>query len=317
MCIRIRLQICTHICICICKCICMQCYGAENICFGSSSGSGSDFQKVSAPAPTKLFGYLFSQLLSEKVDFFMTFCKEYWLNSFFWSYSIRIMNKYTSLVWSGARSRNFSIPALAKSSGSLRLQLRLQNTVCMYMTRNRSWNRNRNQIKCRNRNRLQIFRFCKPALHIQCTMYFTFSNCFVLCPGINKYLCLCVISGRPRIISSSTENWATTAGWRMPSWSRSIGKKGDSFYFSWPKSEHYSPPPSFHIISPKSPLKRKMFFLKMSPDFSQCLRVYQSKLQMYSTVGYVGVSGTSTCIFSGVDFVFWFFYRMIWYTVRS
>jgi hypothetical protein len=103
----------------------------------------------------------------------------------------------------------------------------------------------------------------------------------------------------------------------MPSWSRSIGKKGDSFYFSWPKSEHYSPPPSFHIISPKSSLKRKMFFLKMSPDFSQCLRVYQSKLQMYSTVGYVGVSGTSTCIFSGVDFVFWFFYRMIWYTVRT
>ncbi len=30
-------------------------------------------------------------------------------------------------------------------------------------------------------------------------------------------------TGRPRFILSSTESWATTAGWWMPSWSRSIG----------------------------------------------------------------------------------------------
>ncbi len=42
---------------------------SRTICFGS----GSDFQKVPAPEPAsalpKLCGYLFSQLLNEKVDF--------------------------------------------------------------------------------------------------------------------------------------------------------------------------------------------------------------------------------------------------------
>ncbi len=84
----------------------------------------------------ELCGYLFSQLLNDKVDFSWLW-KEYRLNSFFWSYSIWIMIKYTTLVWPGAgagsRSRNFSIPAPApapaKSSGSLRL--RLHNTALL------------------------------------------------------------------------------------------------------------------------------------------------------------------------------------------
>jgi hypothetical protein len=64
----------------------------------------------------------------------MTFWKEHRLNSIFWSCSIWIMIKYTTLVCPGAgagsRSRNFSIPAPApaKSSGSFRL--RLHNTAC-------------------------------------------------------------------------------------------------------------------------------------------------------------------------------------------
>ncbi len=95
-----------------------------------------DSAPAPAPAPTfkkfrlrlplrprlqlELWGCLFSQLLNEKVDFW----KEYRLNSIFWSYSIWIMIKYTTLVCPGAgagsRSRNFSIPAPApaKSFGS-------------------------------------------------------------------------------------------------------------------------------------------------------------------------------------------------------
>ncbi len=87
---------------------------SQNFCFGSSFGS--DFQKVSAPAqaPTKALWVPVFTAFKWKSRFFMTFRKEYQLKS-----------------WS--RSRNFSIPdsapAPAKSSGSLRLQLRLHNTT--------------------------------------------------------------------------------------------------------------------------------------------------------------------------------------------
>ncbi len=118
--------------------------GAETIWFGSSSGSGSDFQQVSAPAlaptpepapaPTWALWVPVFTAFKWKSRFFMTFWKEYRLNSIFWSYSIWIMIKYTTWVCPGAgagnrsRSRNFSIPAPAKSfgSGRLRLQLRLR-----------------------------------------------------------------------------------------------------------------------------------------------------------------------------------------------
>ncbi len=49
--------------------------------FRSGSTAGSDLSFV-------VCGYLFSQLLNEKVDFFYVFWKEYRLNSLFLSYSI-------------------------------------------------------------------------------------------------------------------------------------------------------------------------------------------------------------------------------------
>jgi hypothetical protein len=49
------------------RCHDTQCCGAETICFGSSSGSA--FKKFSLRLQLKLCGYLFLQLLNEKVDF--------------------------------------------------------------------------------------------------------------------------------------------------------------------------------------------------------------------------------------------------------
>ncbi len=79
---------------------------------------------------------LFSQLLNEKVDFSWFFGK----NIDFWSYSIWIMIKYTTLVCpgAGAGSQNFSIPApapaksfgsgsatLSSTSGRVRIKLKI------------------------------------------------------------------------------------------------------------------------------------------------------------------------------------------------
>jgi hypothetical protein len=44
-----------------------QCCGAETICFGSSSGSSSEFQKF--PLRLQICGYLFAQLLNNNFDF--------------------------------------------------------------------------------------------------------------------------------------------------------------------------------------------------------------------------------------------------------
>ncbi len=68
-----------------------QCCRAVTNCFGS----GSDFQKVSAPAPetapTWALRVPVSTAFKWKSRFFMTFRKAYRLNSLFWSYSICIM----------------------------------------------------------------------------------------------------------------------------------------------------------------------------------------------------------------------------------
>ncbi len=86
--------------------------------------SAPTFKKFLLQLQLKLFGYLFSKLLNEKVDFSWLFAKNIDLINFFDPI------QYLSLTWS--RSRNFSIlapaPAPAKSFGSLRLQPRLQNT---------------------------------------------------------------------------------------------------------------------------------------------------------------------------------------------
>jgi|LakMenE01Jun11ns_1017448.scaffolds.fasta_scaffold9500105_1 hypothetical protein len=90
------------------------------------SAPAPDFQIVSAPAPAPAPTWALRvpvfTAFKWKSRLFMTFWKEYRLNSIFWSYSIWIMIKYTTLVCPGAgaesRSRNFSIPAPAKSFGS-------------------------------------------------------------------------------------------------------------------------------------------------------------------------------------------------------
>jgi hypothetical protein len=66
-----------------------------------------------APAPTWALWFTGFEW---KSGFFMTFRKEYWLNSLFWSDSVWIMILYTNLVWPGA------------GAGSLKLEPKLQYT---------------------------------------------------------------------------------------------------------------------------------------------------------------------------------------------
>ncbi len=77
---------------------------------GSSSGAGSGSR-------LELWGCLFSQLLNEEVDFSWFFGK----NIDFWSYSIWVMIKYTTLVCPGAGAET--------SVYRLQLRLRLQPKV--------------------------------------------------------------------------------------------------------------------------------------------------------------------------------------------
>ncbi len=88
---------------CVSMAVHIQCCWAETICFGSSSGFGSDFQKVStpapalapepAPAPTEALWVPVLKVFKWKSRFFMTFRKEYWLNSL-----LILFNMYNDLI---------------------------------------------------------------------------------------------------------------------------------------------------------------------------------------------------------------------------
>jgi hypothetical protein len=92
-----------------------QCCGAETFCF--RSGSGSDFQKVSVPAPTLALYLFFITNFILKSGFFMFSMKEYQPNSHAGFYTIWIFIFIFYSSWPGAgarsRSRNFDIPAPA------------------------------------------------------------------------------------------------------------------------------------------------------------------------------------------------------------
>jgi hypothetical protein len=85
----------------------------------SGSGAGSDLSFLST----------FYHRFHFKKSIFMFFMKEYQPNSHagFYTIWILIFIYYSSWPGAGSRSRNFAIPAPAKSSGSLRL--RLHNTA--------------------------------------------------------------------------------------------------------------------------------------------------------------------------------------------